>query len=96
MSKYYNPTDGRHIPNPMLRTREWAKVAHVSAPEYEPATSICRYDGKQWVLEPNYENEAVAAEQAAQEREALITAKVREMAEAELIAEGKLEVKDAT
>ena len=93
MSKYYNPTDGRHIPNPMLRTREWAKVAHVSAPEYEPATSICRYDGKQWVLEPNYETAAAADEQASQEREALITAKVREMAEAELVKEGKLEAR---
>ena len=91
MSRYYNPVDGRHIPNPVLRTFEWAGRAHEEAPTYNGREQVCRYEGKQWVLELNTENQVSGDWEAAQEKEALIQAKIREMAEAELVAEGKLE-----
>lgn len=91
MSKYYNPIDGRHIPNPLLRTKEWAGIAHIEAPEYDGREYICYYNGAEWILLPNTENQTDQEVNEAAQREALIQMKIREIAKAELIKEGKLD-----
>jgi hypothetical protein len=48
-----------------------------------------KWDGKAWVLDTKKRDERLAAEAAAA-REALISAKMREMAEAQLVAEVKI------